>query len=107
MSIAPPLLSVEGLSKSYGGVHAVRRVSFQLKQGEILALIGANGAGKSTCFDMLNGQTTASAGRIKSPDTSPSSEKSIPASTNAEASINRDLHVSACTPRDPVSCRRA
>jgi branched-chain amino acid transport system ATP-binding protein len=65
MSIAPPLLSVEGLSKSYGGVHAVRRVSFQLRQGEILALIGPNGAGKSTCFDMLNGQTTASAGRIQ------------------------------------------
>jgi branched-chain amino acid transport system ATP-binding protein len=65
MSIAPPLLSVEELSKSYGGVHAVRRVSFQLKQGEILALIGPNGAGKSTCFDMLNGQTIASAGRIK------------------------------------------
>ncbi|OLE34088.1 MAG: ABC transporter ATP-binding protein [Alphaproteobacteria bacterium 13_1_20CM_3_64_12] len=65
MSIAFPLLSVEGLSKSYGGVHAVRRVSFQLRQGEILALIGPNGAGKSTCFDMLNGQTRASAGRIK------------------------------------------
>src|SRR5665647_3308418 len=64
MSIAPTLLSVEGLSKSYGGVHAVRGVSFELKAGEILALIGPNGAGKSTCFDMLNGQTTPSAGRI-------------------------------------------
>src|SRR5712691_3239736 len=56
MSIAPTLLSVEHLSKSYGGVHAVRGVSFALKAGEILALIGPNGAGKSTCFDMLNGQ---------------------------------------------------
>jgi branched-chain amino acid transport system ATP-binding protein len=65
MSTAPTLLSVEGLSKSYGGVHAVRRVSFELKAGEILALIGPNGAGKSTCFDMLNGQTTSSSGRIK------------------------------------------
>ena len=64
MSIAPMLLSVEGLSKSYGGVHAVRGVSFELKAGEILALIGPNGAGKSTCFDMLNGQTTPTAGRI-------------------------------------------
>jgi len=44
MSIAPTLLSVEGLSKSYGGVHAVRGVSFALKAGEILALIGPNGA---------------------------------------------------------------
>jgi branched-chain amino acid transport system ATP-binding protein len=64
MSNAPTLLSVEGLSKSYGGVHAVRGVTFALKAGEILALIGPNGAGKSTCFDMLNGQTTPSAGRI-------------------------------------------
>jgi branched-chain amino acid transport system ATP-binding protein len=64
MSIAPTLLSVEGLSKSFGGVHAVRGVSFELKTGEILALIGPNGAGKSTCFDMLNGQTTPTTGRI-------------------------------------------
>jgi branched-chain amino acid transport system ATP-binding protein len=65
MSSAPTLLSVEGLSKSYGGVHAVRGVSFELKAGEILALIGPNGAGKSTCFDMLNGQTLPGAGRIQ------------------------------------------
>jgi branched-chain amino acid transport system ATP-binding protein len=64
MSVAPTLLSVEGLSKSYGGVHAVHGVSFELRAGEILALIGPNGAGKSTCFDMLNGQTTPDSGRI-------------------------------------------
>src|ERR1700723_1844438 len=59
-----PLLSVEGLSKSYGGVHAVRGVSFALHAGEILALIGPNGAGKSTCFNMLNGQTAPDAGHV-------------------------------------------
>jgi branched-chain amino acid transport system ATP-binding protein len=64
MKTVPTLLSVEGLDKSYGGVHAVRGVSFALRAGEILALIGPNGAGKSTCFDMLNGQTVPSAGRI-------------------------------------------
>jgi branched-chain amino acid transport system ATP-binding protein len=64
MSNTQPLLSVEGLSKSYGGVHAVRGVSFELHASEILALIGPNGAGKSTCFNMLNGQTTPDAGRI-------------------------------------------
>jgi branched-chain amino acid transport system ATP-binding protein len=58
------LLAVEGLSKSYGGVHAVQSVSFTLRAGEILALIGPNGAGKSTCFNMLNGQTTPDTGRI-------------------------------------------
>ena len=64
MSITPTLLSVENLSKSYGGVHAVRGVSFALHAGEILALIGPNGAGKSTCFDMLNGQNIPDSGRI-------------------------------------------
>ena len=64
MSMVPTLLSVEGLSKSYGGVHAVRSVSFSLRSGEILALIGPNGAGKSTCFDMLNGQNIPDSGRI-------------------------------------------
>jgi branched-chain amino acid transport system ATP-binding protein len=65
MSAAPTLLSVEDLSKSYGGVHAVRGVSFSLKAGEILALIGPNGAGKSTCFDMLNGQNRPDSGHIR------------------------------------------
>ena len=64
MSVVPTLLSVDGLSKSYGGVHAVRSVSFELRAGEILALIGPNGAGKSTCFDMLNGQKAPDSGRI-------------------------------------------
>ena len=64
MSAVQTLLSVEGLSKSYGGVHAVRNVSFALNAGEILALIGPNGAGKSTCFDMLNGQTVPDAGHV-------------------------------------------
>jgi branched-chain amino acid transport system ATP-binding protein len=64
MSMVPTLLSVEGLSKSYGGVHAVRGVSFALRAGEILALIGPNGAGKSTCFDMLNGQNRPDSGHI-------------------------------------------
>ncbi len=59
------LLEVEGLAKSYGGVHAVRGVSFSLTAGTILALIGPNGAGKSTCFNMLNGQIRPNAGSIK------------------------------------------
>jgi branched-chain amino acid transport system ATP-binding protein len=65
MSASQTILSVDDLSKSYGGVHAVRGVSFALQAGEILALIGPNGAGKSTCFNMLNGQTTPDAGRVQ------------------------------------------
>ncbi len=65
MSNAPTILEVEGLTKSYGGVHAVRGVSFAVAAGEIVALIGPNGAGKTTCFNMLNGQIPPDAGRIR------------------------------------------
>ena len=64
MTKVSTLLTVEGLTKSYGGVHAVRGVSFSLAAGEILALIGPNGAGKSTCFNMLNGQIAPDSGTI-------------------------------------------
>ncbi len=57
-------LKVEGLSKDFGGVHAVRDVSFSVEAGERLAIIGPNGAGKTTLFNMLNGQLPASAGRV-------------------------------------------
>ena len=59
-----PILQVEGLSKSFGGLHAVRNVSFSVDQGELLALIGPNGAGKTTCFNMLMGQLKPNAGRV-------------------------------------------
>jgi len=65
MSAAATVLEVEGLTKSYGGVHAVRGVSFSVAQGEIVALIGPNGAGKTTCFNMLNGQIAPDAGRVR------------------------------------------
>jgi branched-chain amino acid transport system ATP-binding protein len=58
------VLSVEGLSKSFGGVDAVVDLSFTLKQGELLALIGPNGAGKTTCFNMINGQLKPDSGRV-------------------------------------------
>jgi branched-chain amino acid transport system ATP-binding protein len=58
------VLSVSGLSKSYGGVRAVDGVSFSLAEGELVAMIGPNGAGKTTCFNLLNGQISPDAGEI-------------------------------------------
>ena len=58
------LLTVKGLTKSFGGVTAVDDVDFELQVGEILALIGPNGAGKSTMFNLLNGQLKPDAGSI-------------------------------------------
>jgi branched-chain amino acid transport system ATP-binding protein len=58
------LLEVEGISKSFGGVHAVRDVSFHVDPGEILGIIGPNGAGKSTLIGLLSGALIPSSGRI-------------------------------------------
>jgi branched-chain amino acid transport system ATP-binding protein len=57
-------LRVEGLSKDFGGVHAVNNVSFSVEVGERLVIIGPNGAGKTTLFNLVNGQLTPTAGRI-------------------------------------------
>jgi ABC-type branched-subunit amino acid transport system ATPase component/ABC-type branched-subunit amino acid transport system permease subunit len=57
-----PLLTVEGLSKSFGGLRAVSDVSFSIDRGEILGIIGPNGAGKTTLFNVLNGVLPADEG---------------------------------------------
>ena len=58
------LLSVENLSVSYGGIRALKEVSFQVGAGEVVTLIGANGAGKSTTLRAISGLVRPSAGRI-------------------------------------------
>lgn len=58
------LLQIEDLSISFGGVHAVQHVSFDVHRGEILALIGPNGSGKSTCVNLIAGVYKPDGGRI-------------------------------------------
>jgi branched-chain amino acid transport system ATP-binding protein len=60
-----PVLRVDAVQKSFGGVRAVAGVSMALVRGEIRALIGPNGAGKSTLFNILTGQLRADAGVIE------------------------------------------
>ena len=59
---ADALLTVSGLRVRYGAVEAVRGVSFNVARGEVVALIGANGAGKSTILNTLSGVLRPSAG---------------------------------------------
>ncbi|WP_179950735.1 branched-chain amino acid ABC transporter ATP-binding protein/permease [Salinisphaera sp. LB1] len=61
---APVVLETRGLSKHFGGVHAVTTVDFTVRAGEVRALIGPNGAGKSTFFKMLTGEHIPTAGDI-------------------------------------------
>ncbi|RWO70148.1 MAG: ABC transporter ATP-binding protein [Mesorhizobium sp.] len=59
-----PLLSVEGLSKSFSGIRAVDDLTFVVERGEILGLIGPNGSGKSTSIDCITGFTRADQGSV-------------------------------------------
>ena len=59
------ILAVSELSKSYGGVHALRALSFTLAGSEMLAMIGPNGAGKTTCFNVVNGQLRPDRGEVR------------------------------------------
>jgi branched-chain amino acid transport system ATP-binding protein len=60
----PPLLIIENVSKSFGGLDAHKDVNFAVHQGQIKALIGPNGAGKTTLFNLVSGSYQPSAGRV-------------------------------------------
>lgn len=58
------MLTVDSVSKAFGGYLAVNQVSFEVKEGEILGLIGPNGSGKSTLFNLISGTLSPTRGRI-------------------------------------------
>lgn len=58
------LLSVQGVTKYFGGLRALSRVTFDLPEGQILGLIGPNGAGKTTLFNVINGVYAPEEGHV-------------------------------------------
>jgi branched-chain amino acid transport system ATP-binding protein len=58
------MLAVEQVSRTFGGLHAIKNVSFRLAAGEFLGLIGPNGAGKTTLFNCINGVYPPTAGTV-------------------------------------------
>ena len=58
------VMKVQGVTKTYGGVHAVSNVSFGVETGEHLVILGPNGAGKTTLFNMLTGQVKPTNGHL-------------------------------------------
>jgi len=60
----PPLLTVQGIKVHYGAIQALKGVSLTVGKGEVVALIGANGAGKTSTLRAVSGMLKPSAGRI-------------------------------------------
>ena len=58
------MLNVNNLNVSYGAIHALKGVTFELREGEVVALIGANGAGKSTTLNTISGLLKPDSGSI-------------------------------------------
>ena len=59
-----PAVSLSGVTKDFGAVHAVRGIDLQLQQGEIVAFLGPNGAGKTTTIDMVLGLSRPTTGEV-------------------------------------------
>ena len=63
--MADTLLKVDNINVYYGNIHAVKDISFEVDQGEIVTLIGANGAGKSTTLNTISGLLHSKTGHIE------------------------------------------
>lgn len=64
MADAAPLLALRGVCKSFGGIHAVSQITFDVYPGECVGLVGPNGAGKTTLFNCVCGQLRPETGEI-------------------------------------------
>ena len=62
--VVNPALSIQEVSKSFGGVEAVRRCSFDIPEASIIGLIGPNGAGKTSLFNIISGLLRPDSGRV-------------------------------------------
>ena len=65
MSLGPPLLEVENLTKRFGGLTAVGNVSFRIDKGQVVGLIGPNGAGKTTLLRLITGILRPDSGKVR------------------------------------------
>jgi branched-chain amino acid transport system ATP-binding protein len=86
----PVLLSVENVTKSYGGLKAVNGVSLQVQPGELVGLIGPNGSGKTTLINMITGTERVTSGRV---EFNGSDITKLPAFVRASMGISRTFQI--------------
>lgn len=96
----PELLVLSGLSRSFGGLHAVDAVDLQLQAGAALGLIGPNGAGKSTLLQLVTGLLPATSGTVtfRGRDVT-----RLPAEERVRMGMGRGFQHARCFPRLTVS----
>ena len=94
---ANPVIDVDELNVSYGDFHAVKDLSFQVEPGELYALLGTNGAGKTSALEVIEGHRKASSGSVRVFGQSPTDRRAIRPRTGImlqESGFAGDLTVS-------------
>ncbi len=84
------MLSLKNVSKSFGGIKAVDRCTFEVKENTITSLIGPNGAGKTTIFNIISGLTKPESGTIRLGD---NNIEGMPAYRVAKSGISRTFQL--------------
>lgn len=72
-----PVITVDNLNVRYGDFHAVKNLSFQVEQGEIYALLGTNGAGKTSTLEVIEGHRKATSGTVRIFGEDPMNRKAV------------------------------
>ena len=89
--MSAPFLSVDHVTRRFGGLIAVNDVAFDVAKGELVCIIGPNGAGKTTLFNLLTGQLPPSSGRVLFDDRDISS---LPPHRRARLGLGRTFQIS-------------
>ena len=92
-------MTIEGLSRNFGGVLALSDVSFQVPAGRVVGLIGPNGSGKTTLLNMISGLYQPTAGRILFDGEVVNGER---ASARARRGIGRTFQIPRLLDREDV-----
>ncbi|MBC7273124.1 MAG: ABC transporter ATP-binding protein [Streptomyces sp.] len=91
-----PVIDVDRLNLKYGGFHAVKDLSFQVEKGELYALLGTNGAGKTSTLETVEGHRTADSGTVRVFGCSPRDRRAVRSRTGImlqESGFSPDLTV--------------